>query len=420
MKIRSLTFFTHPGQPTHLSQWPLAARCRDEATQALRQAGYEVQTSRLATVPFSQLAPDPQENSLVNLALNLEAAAARHGFDYLSLGPATPQRLDDYSLLPAVLAATRNVFLSGHLTAAGQVSLPAVRACAEVIERSAALAPDGFTNLRFAALANVPPGVPFFPAAYHQGDQPAIAVAVECADLAVEAFRSASSLESARRQLIASIEAHAGRISALVGSLAVATGLTYHGIDFSLAPFPTDVQSLGAAFERLGLPAIGLHGSLAAAAFIADSIDRAQFQRTGFSGLMMPVLEDSVLARRAGDGSLAVMDLLLYSAVCGVGLDTIPLPGDTTAGELYAVLLDVAAMALRLGKPLTARLMPVPGKAAGDPTGYDFAFFANSRVMALRAAPLGGLLAGDEALDLRPRPWAWIDAPKGFENSAGA
>jgi uncharacterized protein len=65
--------------------------------------------------------------------------------------------------------------------------------------------------------------------------------------------------------------------------------------------------------------------------------------------------------------------------------------------------LDLAALALRLDKPLTARLMPVPGKKAGDPTGFTFEFFANSRVMALRAEPLKDPLAGEETFSLKPR-----------------
>ena len=93
----------------------------------------------------------------------------------------------------------------------------------------------------------------------------------------------------------------------------------------------------------------------------------------------------------------------MYSAVCGTGLDTVPLPGDASVEQLTAVLLDLAALALRLDKPLTARLMPIPGKVAGDLTGFDFAFFANSRVLGLEAQPLTGLLAGGESFDLQPR-----------------
>jgi hypothetical protein len=47
--------------------------------------------------------------------------------------------------------------------------------------------------------------------------------------------------------------------------------------------------------------------------------------------------------------------------------------------------------------------MPVPGKAAGDPTAFDFGFFANSRVMALESEPLTGALGGNEVFGLRRR-----------------
>jgi len=99
---------------------------------------------------------------------------------------------------------------------------------------------------------------------------------------------------------------------------------------------------------------------------------------------------------------LGVRDLLLYSAVCGTGLDTLPLPGQTTEEQLYAVLLDVAALAVRLNKPLTARLMPIPGKKAGDAVAFDFPYFAPSRVLALEAAPLAPPLAADLPFGLTP------------------
>jgi uncharacterized protein len=115
------------------------------------------------------------------------------------------------------------------------------------------------------------------------------------------------------------------------------------------------------------------------------------------------VLEDAALASRAADGNLTVTDLLLMSTVCGTGLDTVPLPGDTSPEQLAAILLDVAALSLRLDKPLTARLVPIPGKKAGDPIEFDFPYFANSRVMGVRAGALGGLLAGIETFQLKRR-----------------
>ncbi len=404
MKIRSITCFIDPSFPVHEPSVLRAGEMITAARQVFSSAGYEVQTTRLATVPFAHLIPADQLSQLPAYAARLEELALQQGFEHLSLGPALPGQLAGYSTIPEALAATHNTFFSGLMTTPqGKVSLPAVRACAEVIQRASGISMDGFANLRFAALANVPPGAPFFPAAYHFGNQPSFALATEAADLALSAFSLAGSLQEARQALVQGMETHARALSSAAEELERQTGVHFGGIDFSLAPFPDELVSLGAAMERLGVPGLGLHGSLAAAAILADTMDQASFARAGFSGLMLPVLEDATLARRAAEGSLGIKDLLLYSAVCGAGVDTVPLPGDTSAGQIAALLLDVAALSLRLAKPLTARLLPLPGKLAGDPTEFDFAYFANSRVLSIQAQPLSGFLAGDEEFPLHKR-----------------
>jgi uncharacterized protein (UPF0210 family) len=220
----------------------------------------------------------------------------------------------------------------------------------------------------------------------------------------VEAVLGASLLAEARQALIHAIETHAERITASAKRVAGRFDAKFGGIDFSLAPYPEEVRSIGRALEQLGVPGFGGQGSLAAAAFLTDALDRAEFKRAGFCGLMLPVLEDSILAQRAREGLLRITDLLTFSAVCGTGLDTVPLPGDISQQEIAAILLDVAALALRLNKPLTARLMPLPGKKAGDEVTFDFDYFAPSRVIATHGQPLRGLLAGDETIDIAPRP----------------
>lgn len=381
-----------------------AGEFREAAWRAMEQAGFEVETARLATVPFPELLGSAGLSQVVEMAQNLESAGKAQGYNYISMGPALPSDLNSYAVIPDILAATRDVFLSGMMASPQVgVSLPAVRACGQVIQRASTLSPDGFANLRFAALANVAPGSPFFPAAYHQGDSTAFAIATEAADLAVEAFTQAPSLEAARARLIDAMEKNALAIDRAADRLAVRYGVKFGGIDFSLAPYPAEAQSLGTALERLGVPAVGRPGSLAAAAILVDTMDQARFPRTGFSGLMLPVLEDSTFALRAAEGILTVKDLLLFSAVCGTGLDIVPLPGDTSAEALAALMLDLAALSQRLEKPLTARLMPIPGKSAGDPTNFDFSYFANSRVMALEAEPMGGVLAGEESFLLHRR-----------------
>ncbi|NUM49251.1 MAG: DUF711 family protein [Anaerolineales bacterium] len=404
MKLRTITTFLNPSWPLDQNLLQQAGQFRRAAEDAFTRAGYEVQTTRLATVPFPQLLSTPNRIEALNFAQTLENASRTQGFGYLCIGPVGPDHLPYYELLPDIFQATENVSASGMIAdAAHGLSLPAIRAAAEVIHACVAHDPNGFGNFFFTASANVPSGGPFFPSGYFGGGSPAFALGTEAADLAVEAFSSARTLAEARQNLIAAVEHHAHILSQIAAELSTQYRIRFTGIDFTLAPFPAEVLSIGTALERLGVPALGLHGSTAAAAFLVNTLERAQFPRAGFNGLMLPVLEDATLAARAADGHLTVTDLLLMSTVCGTGLDTVPLPGDIPPDQLAAILLDVAALSLRLNKPLTARLVPIPGKKAGDLIEFDFPYFANSRVMGVRAERLGGLFAGDETLPLKAR-----------------
>ncbi len=403
MRIRSITCFFRPENA--LSDQVLAtfSSFMEKAIPRFAAEGYEVQSTRLATTPFPTWLPLASEAKAVETAHQAEAAAQAAGFGYLGLGPALPSVPLSYDRLLPMLKATQNVFFGGMMADLdGGIHLPAVKACASVIEQAAIATADGFTNLHFGALANVAPYAPFFPAAYASGAQPAFGLAIEAADIALNAFRRAGSLAEARRLLLEDLEGRFTILERVSQELSGLFQIEFKGFDCSLAPFPEDWCSIGAALEALGVSGLGLHGSLAAAAFLADTLDRGAWKRTGFNGLMLPVLEDATLAARAGQ-TLTLKDLLLFSAVCGTGLDTVPLPGNVTAGQIEALLLDVSALALRLNKPLTARLMPVPGKSAGDAVAFDFSYFSQGRVIALDAQPLSGLLHGDEVVDIQPR-----------------
>ncbi len=402
MKIRTITSFYDPCSPEAASTLQTLTDFNLAVTESLNEVGYEVQSTRLATTPFSAWTPD---KTPLERACELEEKAAAAGFQYLSIGPTTPETLDAYAIIPEILAATQNLFVTGMLLDQnGDISLPAVRACANIITQASTISPDGFANLRFAALANVRPYSPFFPSAYQLvGAAPACAIGIECADVIQDKFKNATSLKNGRKNLLDSLEEDAGRMQPILMETAGQFGVDFKGFDFSTAPFPQDWCSVAGALEALGVEKIGWSGSLAAAAFLADTLDRGTWQRTGFNGLFLPVMEDSLLALRAAEGSLTVRDLLLYSSVCGVGLDTVPLPGDSTPEQIAALLLDVAALSARLNKQLTARLMPVPGKKAGEPIEFEFEYCAPSRVLDLPASPLHGLLIGSESIEIRPR-----------------
>jgi hypothetical protein len=403
VNIRTITIFDDVGFPVSEARLKAAGRVAGGIRAALEAAGYQVQTVRLALPPVGpSLGLDV--DSVVTLARDLDAACPPNGIEYATIGVILPSDLPGlFEAIPDAIGATGRVFASCLIADRGHgLSLPAVRGAAEIIWRCARLSPDGFGNLRFAALANVPPGVPFLPGAYHDGGPTSVAIGVEGADLAVSACAGAASLAEARSTLVGLVNGHAARIM-LAAEQNWPPDVKFGGIDFSLAPFPELARSVGSALERLSGARVGEHGTLAATAFLADALEAASFPRAGYSGVFLPVFEDAVLAARAAERLLTVADLLLWSSVCGTGLDTVPLPGEISIDSLAAILADLGALALRLDKPLTGRLMPIPGKRAGDPVSFDFPYFAASRVLDVKSSGLGGLIGAADWMDLRSR-----------------
>ena len=404
MKIRSITCFFDPQPENYLATLQKLADFSRHVEIRVRAAGFDVQSTRLATPPFPAYTNHMSRAEALAWLTQLGAAAQKAGFAYVGCGPALGEYPESFELIPELLASSPNLFCGAMIADRFQVYPAAIRATAKVITQAAVIEPNGFANLQFTALANVPAGSPFFPGAYHKsGEGPAFALAVECADYVLQAFRGATSLQAARSTLLARLEGAAGRLQQTLIEIGEREGIRFAGFDFSPAPYPQDECSLGGALEAVGQNKAGLGGSLAAAAVIADTLDAGRWLRTGFNGLMLPVLEDSMLAKRAAEGTLTVKDLLLYSAVCGTGLDTVPIPGDSSEDEIVAVLFDVAALSVRLGKPLTARLMPIPGKKAVELTNFTFDYFAPSRVLTLSAGKVGLPLNGTEAISLAPR-----------------
>ena len=207
------------------------------------------------------------------------------------------------------------------------------------------------------------------------------AIGLENSDLVYKAFSQAGDIEKAGVSLKKILTQEYRRIEIIAESLAHSEGIRYGGIDVSIAPSVKRTESVVFGLERLNLGKFGEVGTLTGVKVITDTLKALDVKLCGYSGLMLPLMEDYGLAQRNNEGSFDLANLLLYSAVCGTELDTIPLPGHVSDKKLYALLLDIASLSLKLKKPLSARLMPIPGKTAGDMTEFDFPYFVNSRVM---------------------------------------
>ena len=127
----------------------------------------------------------------------------------------------------------------------------------------------------------------------------------------------------------------------------------------------------------------GTSGTLTAAATITAALRDISVKKVGYSGLMMPVLEDTRLSQLWSEGALSMDQLLAYSSVCGTGLDTIPLPGDVTAEQLARIIGDMASLSVKWSKPLSARLLPVAGAKPGDRTTFDDPNLVNTVIQPL-------------------------------------
>lgn len=404
MRIRSITYFFDPARLSPKTALHSIDIHRDALQENLSSAGYAVQSVRLATTPFPRWLDVQNEQKVCENIRDLCSLVQGASFDYLSLGSCRMHDGAMESLIPSLLSLSDILFVSMQLSDLQDgVSLPDIRACARVIKQNAGIQADGFANLRFAGLANCKPFTPFFPAAYGEDGAFAFSLAMECADCALQAFTQAAHIPGGCQSLIATLEEQARTIEAIIEKSSLRSAPVFQGFDFSLAPYPEEWCSFGKALEAMGVSRIGSAGSLAAAAILAGALDSGKWKKAGFNGLMMPILEDNTLAERSGAGFLSIYNVLQYSSVCGTGLDTVPLAGDVEEEKLEALLLDVAALAVRLNKPLTARLMPIPGKKAGDAIEFNFPYFAKGKVLDYPYSGISRPLIAGENISIKPR-----------------
>ncbi len=377
-KVRAVTAFVQIDRAQYKEQVTEALRVLRRARQAYEVAGYQVQTLRITSQPFPEYTAGLSDDEILEFFKAYDELARREGF-IAAIGPASDGRENLARLVPLlarILGETDNLDASLIVADESGVDWRAVRGAAQLVAQLSEATPKSQGNFRFSATAMVPPFTPFYPGSYHSSGGRSFAVALESANVVAAAMKHARVVKGARAAVAEQVSVHARVIEAVALRLAEETGWDYRGIDVS--PAPSGDVSIGAAIESFTGRPIGSSGTLTAAALITDAIRSIPVKQTGYSGLMLPVLEDAVLAKRWSEGMLTLDELLAYSAVCGTGLDTIPLPGDITIEQLEKIIGDVAALAVKLRKPLSARLMPVAAKRAGDRTEFDDPFIVNT------------------------------------------
>src|SRR6266496_3946592 len=377
-KIRTITAGINLKSTTDLVTVESAISFLQRTKKKFENEGYEIQTLRIATQPFPEyLKGKTRREALADLKKIDEVVVARGVL--LSIGPViTDDRHDPEfaSWATQLVKETRNINFSVTVASPGRgIHSQTALTAAEAIVAIAGTSSGGEGNFRFTAAANCLAGTPFFPVAYHQGPD-AFSIGLESPGLLQEAFEQSRDIQEAKARLKALLESELGPVEKLAVRVARDEHRQYLGIDVSAAP--SKEASIGAAIEALTRVPFGSASTLAACDAITDVLHSLSIKTCGYSGLMLPVLEDPILAQRAAEGRYSVRELLLYSSVCGTGLDVVPLAGDTQANELAALIRDVAALSTKLHKPLSARLFPVPGKKAGERAEFSNPFLTSS------------------------------------------
>lgn len=375
-RVRTITFFLTLADNDFSNSAQLDSKVKAsadflrKAQQTIEAVGYQVQTTRIATTPF----PNWIDEDLRHIHI-LDSMLAKHNIEFCSLGPAdTPNEI---SLCHDIIQSSSRFSCSANLR---NNDVPTAAACAELV-KSLATVRDG--NFRFCVASDVKPGIPFFPAA-KAGCSDSFAIGLENGALARDLLLKCESIENITPVFRDGMNDALKPLQEVCRSLSYEHKVPFVGIDTSLNPSLSteETGSVAAAIESLNeVSTFGNVGTLAAAAAITQSLQSLpDIPNCGYSGLMLPVCEDRRLAEL---DDLNISNLLSISQVCGVGVDTVPVPGNVSVSQLKSLFLDVAAMAYRWDKPLSCRVFPVEGSEAGQMTEFDSPYLVNAKVFNL-------------------------------------
>ena len=379
MKIRTITTGISLTPEIETKKIKQGADFNRAVEEHFTNQGYVVQSTRLTTNPWGEYLAGYAPEQVISNLQRLDEICQDCQVSFVSIGCAkTPEEI---SLIPEIHQNTSESIFScsdiGNVTQG--IDWGNTRASAKAIKQMSEQSENGYENFRFCATANCPPGIPFFPASYHQVNT-SYAIGLECSDLVKEAFTRAKSLPKAEACLKQIFTEKLSKVEKIAREISQEWAIAYGGIDVSVAPSLDPEDSIAYAYETFGYGKFGHQGTLTISAMITRVLKSLSVKTCGYSGLMLPVCEDVGLAERANEQTYGLTNLLLYSAVCGCGFDTVPLPGDITVEKLELMLLDMASLAIQLDKPLAARLLPVPGKKVGEMTRFNSPYLVDTHI----------------------------------------
>ncbi len=371
--------------------------------------GIPVVNKRISVSPIAVAAAPFGPDEMVSIARTLDRAARAINVDFLGGFSALVEKgmaRGDRALieaLPRALSTTERVCASINVaTTRAGINMDAVLLMGQKIKEASELTADrdGIACAKLCVFANIPEDVPFMAGAY---------LGVGERDRVINVGVSGPGVvkKAIDRLLADEPDADLGRITELIkytaykvtraGELigrevARILGIPFGVVDLSLAPTPNVGDSVGEIFQSLGLFSIGVPGSTVALAMLNDAVKKggafASSNVGGLSGAFIPVSEDLNIAQAAEKGYLSLEKLEAMTSVCSVGLDMVAVPGDVSAETLAAIIADEMAIGVINKKTTAARIIPVPGKKAGEQASFG-GLLGKSVIMPVNNAQAG-------------------------------
>jgi uncharacterized protein (UPF0210 family) len=378
-KVRAITAFVRVDLASLDAQVNEALSVLNAAKQDFEKQGYQVETLRIVTQPLAELVKGQSEAQALAFLKRIDDLSVKENF-LPSVGPAMMRDGDDprtVRLAEKALSTLPNLQINTVIADEDGIHWKVIHETAALVHYVSEHSTHSQGDFNFTATAMLKAYGPFYPGTWHDGPGKQLSIGLEGASVVQEVFaRTHGDFSASVAELTKQLTVHAKVAEAIGERVASAQGWTFMGVDPT--PAPLGDVSIGAAIETYTGAKFGSSGTLTAALAITTAVKAVPVKQIGYSGLMVPVMEDKLLAQRWAEGTYNADDLLAYSAVCGTGLDTLPLPGDVTTEQLSRILADVASLAWKWKKPLSARLQPVWGKKAGDKTEFEDQYLFNT------------------------------------------
>ena len=365
-----------------------------------------VVNKRIAVTPIAHVGAGFDAAGFVEIAKALDEAATEVGIDILggfSADVSSGTTIGDRELIAAIpeaLTSTKKICASVNVgTTRSGINMDAVVLLGQTVKDLAERSSDqgGFAAAKFVIFTNQPGDNPFMAGAIHGLGQPEVVINVGVSGPGVIAralerkIAQDGSQNLGLHDLAEEIKRTAFRVTRcgeLIGrQVAKALDVPFGVVDLSLAPTPNVGDSVGEIIQILGVDAVGAPGSTAIVAMLNDAVKKggafASQSVGGLSGAFIPVCEDQVLANAVRDESLVLEKLEAMTCVCSVGLDMIAIPGSVDAGTIAAIIADEMAIGMINNKTTAVRVIPVPGKEAGEFVSFG-GLFGESAIMPVR------------------------------------